>query len=960
MPPVAHREEVVNSALAQSLRDLGVEARAETIVHTVSDKQYPDVVAEWAGLQIVIEGKFEGGGAAQEVSTQVEQRLDDALGDLGVALVYPDELRTSTNLPQDLPATPIQARFFAPGRSGQWQQIAGVEDLVRCFDWARGFLIDDDAVKSAAEGMANAVAMFERAAAAQPARRSSLLGVVSAADTTGAGGNDLESAQTAATSIAGLALVTAATLQNELCRIDEAVPQAPQVEEAELRDALIDSWNTILDHDYAAIFRVAKSVLETLENDPRLASALAVVEETAARIAASRALGRHDLIGRIYHTLLADRKYLATYFTSVPAATLLSGLALTPQSWPTVDWGRNPDEGAPLRVGDFACGTGTLLLAASAAIRRNWTSQRAQDREPLDVSALGKTMIEEGLQGYDVLAYALQICAATLLLGAPGVAVDRTALHRMPFGGTGGRLGSLELLTGTTEGQLWGEEVADSVSMEAGDTGLADVQVPELDLVIMNPPFTRSVGGSQLLGSLGDAPFATARQRLRDLCNRNDVSATLTAGLGAPFTELAVRAVKPGGRLALVLPKALLTGQAWAKTRELLASTFVVEFVVCSHEPGQWNFSDSTDLSEALVVLRRLEGAEFPDGQWTTWVALSENPDTAIEALGTLSAIVNAGEISREGTRLSVADTLDGEIGEAFIRPSPRNGDAWRHGTFSRSVLDQASEALLNQLPIPLPRTAEPFVIPTKRLEQMGTLGYDRRDITDAFDFTATAQGYPAIWGQDAETMNTLAGSPNRELAPRTEPAPGRDRIKPADQVWAGAGRLMIAERLWAVTYTTIGVALPDRAVSNTSWSVNLDGDDPENDKILALWLNSSLGILSFLGAAEETRGPWVAMKKNKLKKLPVLDPTALSEDSRGTLLEAWESLNERALLAISELGSDPIRTQIDEAISSALDLEPDALLGLRLVLGAESKFRPLPEVRAPRITVEDGQRQLF
>ena len=101
-------------------------------------------------------------------------------------------------------------------------------------------------------------------------------------------------------------------------------------------------------------------------------------------------------------------------------------------------------------------------------------------------------------------------------------------------------------------------------------------------------------------------------------------------------------------------------------------------------------------------------------------------------------------------------------------------------------------------------------------------------------------------------------------------------------------------------------------------------------------------------------------MKKNKLKKLPVLDPTALEGEARTTFLETWEALNARDLMAVSDLADDPVRALIDDAVCSALDLDTDALVGLRSILGAESKFQPIPEVRPARILVEDDQRQLF
>src|ERR1700674_1134038 len=69
----------------------------------------------------------------------------------------------------------------------------------------------------------------------------------------------------------------------------------------------------------------------------------------------------HDLTGVVFQRLIADRKFLATYYTMPSGAALLAGLAL-PVDDPIMNgqWS-DSDAIATLRIGDFACGTGTLL-----------------------------------------------------------------------------------------------------------------------------------------------------------------------------------------------------------------------------------------------------------------------------------------------------------------------------------------------------------------------------------------------------------------------------------------------------------------------------------------------------------------------------------------------------------------------------------------------------------------------
>ena len=935
----AQREEVVNVALAGALTRLGAESRAETIVRGRGrSKQYPDVRSKWAGLSFAIECKFDNAGAANEVSAQVEERLENALGDVGVAIIYPDHLRTSTRPEHDLATAVLQARYFTPGRAGQWLTIQGTQQLLSSLDHARALLIEDDVVSAAADRLRDAIEVFERAVEAQPGREDKLLAVVSAADAAGSG-SATPRARVAARAIAGLAVCTAALLQADLSRIDPQVPPPPTCNPEDRRRALVRSWREVLKHDYAAVFQVAVEILECLTDDPILAVALSRVDDVAADIARRRVLGRHDLIGRVYHTLLADQKFLATYFTSVPAATLLCQLALTSDHWPEIEWARDPADGIPITIGDLACGTGTLLVSSLGAVRESWAAARASANETIDIGEFTRGMIEQGIWGYDVLAYALQVCASTLLLSAPGTIVAGSRLHKMPFGGVAGSLGSLELLSGETQAQLWGESQASQVGPDVA-ADLMDVNTPELDFIAMNPPFTRSVGGSQLLGSLEDKAFVKARERLKELVNRSDVPATLTAGLGAPFVELALRCLKPKGRLALVLPKTMLTGEAWEETRARLASSCHVEYIITSHESDHWNFSDSTKLSEVMLIARRTP-PEFLENPETIWIALSRNPRTPVEALGYLAAIRGLGVPPQSGAAITVREGLEGDVGEAFARPAPRKGVAWRHATYSRAVLDVAAEALLDGEPVPLPRIKDSLSIPLVTVNELGRLGYDRRDITDAFEVVSTSQGYPALWGQNADEVDRMHFQANAELAVRSAPAPGRARIKPADQVWSAAGELMIAERCRATTYKCVAGVLDKRAVANTYWSLGLKSGNPNDSRIVALWLNSSLGVLGYLGAAEETEGPWVAMKKNKLKTLRVLDPDALTEEQRTKLTVAWDELRDEPLAPISQLRTDSTRRRIDMIIAEVLGIPEEALEGLRDLLGSEPRFQP-------------------
>ena len=125
-------------------------------------------------------------------------------------------------------------------------------------------------------------------------------------------------------------------------------------------------------------------------------------------------------MGRIFHWLLHYAKYLGTYYTAVPSATLLLKLAMA------AEWQRPKEDsaaakGEPIKFGspvdlanfkvaDLACGTGTLLMAAAQALSDLNIIERATNNQPLEqknIRNLHRTLMENVLHGYDVLPSAL-------------------------------------------------------------------------------------------------------------------------------------------------------------------------------------------------------------------------------------------------------------------------------------------------------------------------------------------------------------------------------------------------------------------------------------------------------------------------------------------------------------------------------------------------------------------------
>ena len=124
-----------------------------------------------------------------------------------------------------------------------------------------------------------------------------------------------------------------------------------------------------------------------------------------------------------------------------------------------------------------------------------------------------------------------------------------------------------------------------------------------------------------------------------------------------------------------------------------------------------------------------------------------------------------------------------------------------------------------------------------------------------------------------------------------------------------------------------------DRPVlSNVWWPVRTESRDWE--KSLAVWLNSSLGLLTLLANRTSTRGAWVALKKGDLQKLPVLDVRALTADQLQRLSSLFDKIAQMEFERLPWMAECAARRELDSGLAAVLGL-PD-LTGLRELLATE------------------------
>ncbi len=949
MSPEEVREEVLNVLLAQLLEKQGVVSLPE-VLKKLPDKsrRMPDILVDFQGLRTIIEGKiYDSEHSREEVHKQTYKRVNEGLAHIGIAVLYPSNIRqgdTLSILSDLISRRMLEIQIITEAGAEEWSKchLRDLGDILR-----RTFeqLAEEDIVgKTAAELDAGVTAFAQATAANTPLMKhcAEILGIweLPQDDVKDKSGLTLKEREGIA-KISGLTILNAMVFQEILSEVNSSVhPLRQSINAEDPMAEFINHWSYIVrDIDYKPIFYVGAELLGIFPYSPDISKALYILADKAAVVLRNRTALHHDLMGRVYHTLLADKKYLGTYYTSVSAATMLLKIALNPKLW-NLNWS-DVSECGKLRIADLACGTGTLLMAASEALLDAYVNACAREEIAPEPTLLHKAILEKILYGYDVLPSALHLTASTLALRSSKVSFEDTNLYSLPLGGDDLRLGSIEFLEGdqiSIPVDLFhtGVERVTGKGYEAVDSSYPTASLPKLDLCIINPPFTRSVGGNLLFGSVPEPLRKNMQYRLANILRSKKISASSTAGLGSIFVAIADQALKIGGRLALVLPKTLLSGVAWTKTRELLARKYVVETIIVSHDPLRWNFSDNTNLSELLLVARKVGNNNnmSDNDDRVKCVNLWKNPTSVVSSL-ICAKRINEEESPDLATGQGALTIEYGESGLGEVISVPwkdfHNGIWMLPFSFVQSSLIREAYYLHKGFFFDVQLFSK-ISIPIAKLSELGSLGPDGRDIHDAYNIVQKTTQFPAFWGHNADECCNILQSPNAFLNPVRKAKKGR-HLRKSEDLWPKAGRLLISDVIRLNTQSLISVLSDTEVLSNVWWPVKLKIDEIY-EKPLALWINSTLGLISTLAVRGETMGAWIRFKKPNLESLPVLDVRKLSEVQLKILTDTFDEVANEPLQPFPQMENDPVRAKMDDAVSKALDL-PN-LKVIRMLLAQE------------------------
>lgn len=605
-----------------------------------------------------------------------------------------------------------------------------------------------------------------------------------------------------------------------------------------------------------------------------------------------------------------------------------------------------------LRIGDFACGTGTLLSSVYHRIGQ------LHELAGGDAEKLHPYMMAEALVGCDILPAATHLTASMLAGAYPTVRYDKSSILTVAYGKQSEHvlaLGSLDLLS--PQGNLG---IISITSQAVDSNGVTELNawhtLPHgtFDLVIMNPPFTRPTNHEGSHSKVPNPMFAAFGssaddQRLMATATKNltkNTSAHGNAGEASIFLVLADRMVKSNGMLALVMPLSFVSGDAWEKSRVLLAKNYsdLIVISIAGTEDSDLSFSSETDMGDCLII-----GCNSRTGSKRgVFVVLSKLPDSTLLGANIADQIrrliysknircLEDGPVG--GTDLYFGDDY---IGQVLDVPLPLSG-GWNLARIADISLAQTAYQLINEGRIWLPamNQSEAIKIPVTKVAKIGNIGPVDRNINGVeqnhkirgpFDVSEVRPGsaptYPVLWAHDAPKERTIVFMADREGIPRRGSSSQEQTMvdKKIAAIWNTASQCHF-NRDFRFNSQSTGMQFTRRkTIGGRAWpSIILAS--VEQEKALVIWSNTSLGLLLRWWHSNKQQAGRGCIGISALRTMPILDVTSLTSVQLKSAVRIFDEMCTLELLPVNEIAHDSVRAEMDNRFGCEVLGLPESVL---------------------------------
>ena len=870
-------ENPLNVRLCDILVDAGI--AAETLVRHGNSET--DIECRIGDHIVALEAEHgESNAKKAEAIKDADTKLARQVCDAAIALVYPENYRTR----RDLETGRVQAHVRVAGKQPKaaettWTtlQVDSLADYVRQAPNELGSpealaKKADAAVKRAAEKFTAQQAKSIMAEMGPAALGTNIKGLMT----------DL---LTALMFHAKLDVIRHQQKPALDARLNPPQPYAgdwPPASVAECRQSGQVAWSLHKAHDlwlavdYKQILEWSCAIINALPNTPASNAAVDIIAETALDIQRTTGNQHHDLVGITFCQSVETAKSDGSMYTTIPAATMLTALLFDGLD---LDW-TDYAQVAGLRIVDFACGTGTLLIAAA-----NYILSREQTGRPEEVA---QALLDQILYGFDINNRAIFQTATGIGMIAPRVAFHNMHLYSLALdvvqesGERKAKLGALEMLEGINQLSLNPRPVTGTRI----DTEPAPIEVEKFNVAIMNPPFTR---GDMRFKQLPEATQTKLRAREAQLYKGLPMEQSSTANA---FFVLAERYLDTEtGRLAFVVPTATASNPSAAATRRYLGERFHIKYLVVSYDPQRIFHSGNTDIGEMLVIMERKGPGEPPP---TTVVKLTTNPAAASAAAACASSIIGGQVVEHRW------GTVD------YIAPEDIRQGNWYAVQFTNNELYSIAAQelwggmLKNQV----------IIGPQGSTIRTGT---DRCLPTDA---GATA----ALYNHNVEHCNRLEVAPDCYVRPKSNKPSAANTLRRANY-------LKFPERVNLPTVKNM-VCRTTQATVGSAWvgavpAVYAPGvDAAAMEKAIAVILNSTPGKLGMLLVRSNKKPAYPNFSKDGLERTPMPWLPDLGKAKVEGLAAAYDELCGQERLSLPQAHRCPVQLAIDAAVCRQLGFD--------------------------------------
>lgn len=684
-------------------------------------------------------------------------------------------------------------------------------------------------------------------------------------------------------------------------------------------------FEKVLKDDYQAVFDFDVASLFPQDGKQYIRDMVRVVNELQPE------QFNRDLLGSMFHSLipLEVRKPVAAYYTNPMAARLLAKLAI----------GSAEDS-----VADFACGSGTLLMSAY--------ERKAELLEnPIDEDTHIR-FVEEDLTGIDIMPFAAHMAVVQIALRNPGYLTDRVrvAVYDSTFLKPGVQIRPLQQVMPRGQASIdhfHEEEIKRRKVREGAVSGTEAGRgffVQPVDVVIMNPPFTRK----QHLKT----DFRTLlTERFSDYSDY----ASKEQNLFGYFILLSDRFLVENGRVAMVLPVSFLRQLSSQGVRNLISSEYQIEFIIQSG--FRLAFSEDTAFPEILLIAKKVGATQTKGPCVLARLEVMPTENNVDKLANILRNVYNAKRMDK---------ALIGRAAKAGVEISKIEQDVLQRSVNWQRFLPGESipgyHLPDSPLLVPLSEVA-PKVIQglrfhrdSDKLNTKNSLLTRPRDVTVRMNWEVVDEDKRKVMAR-SRTSGEVVKVPRSALLPTTRSASGMPNIEiateydylvigrfPGDEVfWDDPDPDGIIKRrarhiksreshLIAPGRNNVGLSskgthllafvAPQRVAPTWSfWSIQME--TLEEAKLLSLWWNSTLHLAQLIEGRAETGGAWVCWLKNDLLQMKVLNPHVLPPKTKKELLGVYEAWKEKVFPSLLDQlkGQFEGRAAIDSALAKVLGL---------------------------------------